>query len=228
MKIIGLQKVSLLNYPGLVSATIFVSGCNFKCPFCHNSSIVKCEYNELSENQIFEYLEERKKMLDGVCVSGGEPTIHKDIKEFIIKLKNMGFKVKLDTNGYNPDMLKDLIDSKCLDYIAMDIKNSDSKYSKTAGVNVDLNLINESVDLIMNSGIDYEFRTTVVEELHTAEDIELICKKLKGASAYYIQNFEDSGDIMQNGLHGFNKEKLLNFVDIAKQHIQNSNLRGID
>ena len=228
MNIVGLQKVSLLNYPGLVSATIYVNGCNFRCPFCHNSSIVKCEYEELSEEQVFEYLIERKKMLDGVCVSGGEPTTQKNLKEFILKLKDMGFKVKLDTNGYNPKVLNELLKSKCLDYVAMDIKNSDEKYTKTAGVNINMDMINESIRLIMNSNIDYEFRTTVVEELHELTDIEFIAKKLAGAKAYFIQNFEDSGDIMQNGLHGFKKEKLQEFIEVAKKYIPNSNLRGID
>lgn len=228
MNIVGLQKVSLLNYPGLVSATIYVNGCNFRCPFCHNSSIVKGEYEKLSEDEVFKYLEERKKMLDGVCVSGGEPTTQKDLKEFILKLKNMGFKVKLDTNGYNPSVLKQLIDLKCLDYIAMDIKNSDEKYSKTAGVPIEISVINESIELIMQSGIDYEFRTTVVEEFHSLADIEFIAKKIKGANAYYIQNFEDSGDIMQSCLHGFKKSKLEEFVQEAKKFISNSNLRGID
>ncbi len=228
MNIVGLQKVSLLNYPGLVSATIYVNGCNFRCPFCHNSSIVKGEYEKLSEDEVFKYLEERKKMLDGVCVSGGEPTTQKDLKDFILKLKDMGFKVKLDTNGYNPSVLKQLIELKCLDYIAMDIKNSDEKYSKTAGVPIEISVINESIELIMQSGIDYEFRTTVVEEFHSLADIEFIAKKIKGAKAFYIQNFEDSGDIMQSCLHGFKKSKLEEFVKEAKKFISNSNLRGID
>ena len=228
MEIGGLQKVTLINYPGLVSATVFVNGCNYRCPFCHNTSIVNKSYDSLDEEEVFAYLIERKKMLDGVCISGGEPTMQKDLEPFIVKLKNLGFKVKLDTNGYRPDLLENLISKNLLDYIAMDIKNSDDKYSLTSGIKVDINKINESINLVINSGIDYEFRTTVVKEFHTKEDIEKISLKIKDAKAYFIQNFEDSGDIMQNNLHGFNKEELLEFLEIAKQHNKNANLRGIE
>ncbi len=228
MKISGLLKVSLLNYPGLVCATIFLSDCNFRCPFCHNSSIAKDEYENLSEDDVLNYLEERKKMLDGVCISGGEPTIHKDLEEFITKIRCLGLKVKLDTNGYAPQVLKNLLDKNLLDYIAMDIKNSKEKYSEITGTIVNIGHIEDSIDLIMNSGIDYEFRTTLVSEYHTLSDIEKIAKRIKGAEAYYLQNFEDSGNIMQSGLHGFKKEEMLKFQDVAKKYVQNTNVRGVD
>ena len=167
-------------------------------------------------------------MLDGVCISGGEPTIHKDLEEFITKIRCLGLKVKLDTNGYAPQVLKNLLDKNLLDYIAMDIKNSKEKYSEITGTIVNIGHIEDSIDLIMNSGIDYEFRTTLVSEYHTLSDIEKIAKRIKGAEAYYLQNFEDSGNIMQSGLHGFKKEEMLKFQDVAKKYVQNTNVRGVD
>ncbi len=228
MHIVGFDKLSLLNYPGKVACTIFTAGCNFRCPFCHNASIVEKDNEELSEEEIFSYLKKRKGIIDAVCITGGEPLLQTDIIEFIIKLKSFGLAIKLDTNGYLPEILQQIIDQKLVDYIAMDIKNSDDKYSKTNGTPCfDINRINKSIELIENSGIEYEFRTTLVAEYHEESDIKKICQKLVGAKRYFLQNFEDSGDIIEQNLHGFEKTKLVNFLSVAKNYISGAELRGV-
>lgn len=228
MHIVGFDKLSLLNYPGKVACTIFTAGCNFRCPFCHNASIVEKDNEEFSEEEIFSYLKKRKGIIDAVCITGGEPLLQTDIIEFIIKLKSFGLAIKLDTNGYLPEILQQIIDQKLVDYIAMDIKNSDDKYSKTNGTPCfDINRINKSIELIENSGIEYEFRTTLVAEYHEESDIKKICQKLVGAKRYFLQNFEDSGDIIEQNLHGFEKTKLVNFLSVAKNYISGAELRGV-
>ena len=167
-------------------------------------------------------------MLDGVCVSGGEPTTQKDLKDFILKLKNMGFKVKLDTNGYNPTVLKQLIELKCLDYLAMDIKNSPEKYAETIGLDsYDISKVKESVSFLLSGSVPYEFRTTLVREFHTPQDIVDIGKWISGAKNYFLQNFVDSGHIIGEGLSGFSREELGNIKEIAKDFAENVELRGI-
>lgn len=187
----GLQKTSLVDFPPYVSCTVFISGCNFRCGFCHNSSLVNDskELKEITEDEIFKFLEKRKHVLDGVCITGGEPTLYKNLGNFIKKIKDKGYKVKLDTNGTNPKLLKELIDKKLLDYIAMDIKSSKEKYSKAAGVNVNLEEIERSIEIIKNSGVDYEFRTTVIPEFFTEKDALSIGKWMKGSKKYALQQF---------------------------------------
>ena len=201
MKIGGLQKFTLIDYPGHIAATVFCLGCNFRCPWCHNPELVLPEKfdkkSEILEKDFFDFLKQRKELLEAVVVCGGEPTIFEDLPEFCAKIKKYGFLVKLDTNGSNPDMLKNLFAHNLVDYIAMDIKapmtNQKSKiknkYERAVGKDVDLGEIKKSIEIIKNSGIDYEFRTTVVPSIHTKEDIIQIAKEIAGAKKYYLQNF---------------------------------------
>lgn len=199
MLICGLQKVTLIDFPGRVAATVFLCGCNFRCPWCYSKELVLPQNIEvqpkISEKQFFDFLKTRQTLLSGVVVCGGEPTIHKDLPQFIKKIKKMNFLVKLDTNGSNPGVLKKLIGDNLLDYVAMDIKQIPNpkskiqKYDEATGIKVNLEKIRESVELIKSSGIDYEFRTTVVPGIHTKEDIIAIAKWLSPAKKYYLQNF---------------------------------------
>lgn len=227
MQIMGLQKMTLLDYPGYVAATIFTGGCNFRCPFCQNASLVNMEEEIIDEAYIFKYLAERKKYLDGVCITGGEPTLQKGLIDFIRKIKNMGYKVKLDTNGTNSQTIEILIDQNLLDFVSMDIKNSKEKYSLTSGANVDLLEIEKTIALLKKSNIDYEFRTTIVYEFHNEKDIEDISIWLKGSKKYVLQQFQDSGKLIQDGLHAYSNEKLIEFKKIFEKNIDNVQVRGI-
>lgn len=199
MEIGGLQKLTLIDFPGRIAATVFLIGCNFKCPWCYSSELVLPEKIKLqpriSEKDFFNFLRERRELLEGVCIGGGEPTINKELSEFIKKIKKLGYLVKLDTNGSNPKMLKKLIDDNLIDYVAMDIKQAQisklkiQNYERAAGVKVDLNKIRKSIEIIKDSGIDYELRTTVVPTVHTKEDIIQIAKEISLAKKYYLQNF---------------------------------------
>jgi pyruvate formate lyase activating enzyme len=190
----GFQKLTLIDYPGKIATTVFTVGCSFRCPFCHNPELVISPgltvQNKL-EREFFDFLKKRKGKLDGVCITGGEPTIQPDLIDFIKKIKNLGFKVKLDTNGNRPDVLKKVIDLKLVDFIAMDIKNQPKNYDKTTGVKGDIKRIKLSVELIKNSRLPYEFRTTVVPGLHSEKDFEEIAKWIKGARAYYLQEYRE-------------------------------------
>lgn len=220
MKISGFDKLTLLNYPDKVACTIFTSGCNLRCPFCHNSGLVTNNYNEISFGSIYEYLKKRIGILDGVCITGGEPLIHADIKDYIKKIKDLGYLVKIDTNGCNPKLLKELIDLKLVDYIAMDIKNIYSKYDITSGVKVNIDNIKKSISIIENSGIDYEFRTTIVKEFHSTQDIKEILSYISSNSNYYIQNFKNSNDVFNRNLSSFSEKELVEM----KNKINNKNI----
>lgn len=220
MKISGFDKLTLLNYPDKVACTIFTSGCNLRCPFCHNSGLVTNNYNEISFESIYEYLKKRIGILDGVCITGGEPLIHADIKDYIKKIKDLGYLVKIDTNGCNPKLLKELIDLKLVDYIAMDIKNIYSKYDITSGVKVNIDNIKKSISIIENSGIDYEFRTTIVKEFHSIQDIKEILSYISSNSNYYIQNFKNSNDVFNRNLSSFSEKELVEM----KNKINNKNI----
>jgi len=190
----GLQKTTLIDFPGRVAATVFLLGCNFRCPFCYSAELVLPEKIKLqpriSEKEFFDFLEERKGLLEGIVICGGEPTINKDLPEFIRKIKQLDYLIKLDTNGSNPKILKKLIDDKIIDYVAMDIKAPLEKYGKAAGVKVNLDDIKESIEIIKSSGrIDYEFRMTVVPSLHEKEDIVLVAKEISPAKKFFLQNF---------------------------------------
>ncbi len=214
MLICGLQKLTLLDYPEKTACTIFTYGCNFRCPFCHNAGLVteKAE-GIISEEDIFSFLSKRQGILDGVCITGGEPTNQKDIIPFMKKIKDMGFLLKLDTNGYNPDMLSEILSQKLADYVAMDIKNSLEKYSVTAGVGIDTEKILRSIELIKTAAPDYEFRTTVVSELHNETDIEAVCELIGNDSPLYLQQFRDSGNLISQGLSPWETERMKTVVE---------------
>lgn len=229
MLIKGLQKLTLLDYPDKMACTVFTAGCNFRCPFCHNASLVtNIDDERISEEEFFSFLEKRQGIIDGVCVTGGEPTLQPDLKDFLKKIKDLGYSVKLDTNGYRPEVLKDVVNSGLIDYVAMDIKNSQSKYALTTGIeNLDISKINESVEFLMSGVVDYEFRTTIVKELHTEEDIQDIVSWISGAKKYYLQGFIDSGDLICTGYSGYDKTGLEKLLNIAKNHFGTVELRGI-
>jgi len=216
----GFDKLTLLNYPDKVACTIFTKGCNFKCPFCHNSSLISLDKENDKYKEVISYLNKRKGILDGVCITGGEPLIHKSTKELIKEIKSMGFLVKLDTNGSNPVMLKELIDENLIDYVAMDIKNTFDKYEMTIGCKTNIDNIKNSIDIIESSNIDYEFRTTIVKELHTFDDIKGIVNMIDKKSKYYIQNFRNSDGVLNKNLNGFTKEELENL----QKEINNENV----
>lgn len=229
MLIKGLQKLTLLDYPGKMACTVFTAGCNFRCPFCHNASLVtNIDDERISEEEFFSFLEKRQGIIDGVCVTGGEPTLQPDLKDFLKKIKDLGYSVKLDTNGYRPEVLKDVVNSGLIDYVAMDIKNSQSKYALTTGIeNLDISKINESVEFLMSGVVDYEFRTTIVKELHTEEDIQDIVSWIQGAKKYFLQGFIDSGDLICTGYSGYDKTELQKLLNIAKNDLSVTELRGI-
>jgi len=191
MKIGNIQKTSLIEFPGLISCIIFTQGCNFRCPYCHNPELVLPEKFEkvIDEEYLFDFLEKRKRYLEGVCITGGEPSIHPDIIEFIKKIKNMGYKIKFDTNGSRPEIIEKLFEENLIDYISMDVKGPIEKYEEIAGVGVEKEKIIKSINLIKNSKIDYEFRTTVVKSQIEIKDFKRIGELIKGARKYYLQKF---------------------------------------
>ncbi len=228
MQINGFQKLTLLDFPEKTACIVFTAGCNFRCPFCHNASLVTHidnSYN-VSEEEIFAYLEKRSGILDGVCISGGEPLLQPDIEQFIRKVKALGYSVKLDTNGSNPEKLIALVESGLIDYVAMDIKNSKEKYSLTAGAEVDISNIEKSVDFLLLGKVDYEFRTTVTDGLHTVEDIAEIGRWIKGAKKYFLQNFTDSGDIIAEKQLPVPKEKLCEMLKAASINVLAAKIRN--
>ena len=230
-KFMGIEKLSLVDYEGKLACTLFTNGCNFKCPFCHNSSLV-INYdnnNYIEDEEIYSYLEKRKKQIDAVVITGGEPTLMPNLIEHITKIKQLGYLVKLDTNGTNPDLIKKLLDLNLIDYIAMDIKNSYDKYDVTTGIkNISLDNIKQSINLILNCNIDYEFRTTLVKEFHNEEDIKEIALMIKGAKKYFLQCFIDKGTCIKNDLHEVSKEETLKFKQILEQTISYVSLRGYE
>lgn len=231
MQIHGLNKTTLLDYPEHVAATIFTGGCNFLCPFCHNRDLVVFPNNQpkLSQYEVLSFLEKRKHILTGVCISGGEPTLQPDIAHFLFHIKSMGFFVKLDTNGYRPEIIRELYEERLIDMVAMDIKTSPKNYSKVVGLShLNIEFILESIQYIMECGIDYEFRTTVVKELHQAEDFEEIGPYIRNCNAYFIQPYKDTDTVIQSGYHTFSIDKLTYFLQIIQKYVPNAKLRGVD
>lgn len=228
MKIGGFQKMTVLDFPGKIACIIFTHGCNFKCPFCHNARLVTEDGDFFDEEEILSYLNKRRGILDGVCISGGEPLIHGEaIFELMRKIKELGFLIKLDTNGYLPNKLKFAIDNGLVDYVAMDIKNSPDKYPQTAGIDiVDMEKIKSSIEIIMSSSVDYEFRTTVTKELHTPEDFVEIGKLIRGAKRYYIQNFVDSGGIISEGSSPLENQGLTALLEAISPYVPSALIRG--
>lgn len=231
MPIHGLNKTTLLDYPGKVAATLFLGGCNFRCPFCQNSSLVLSPQQQpvLSMEEIMLFLNKRKGILDGVCISGGEPTSDKDLISIAEQIHSLGYLIKLDTNGTHPWIMKKLVNNHLIDMVAMDIKSSKDNYSKVSGVkNLDLKPILESVDFLLSGSIPYEFRTTVVRELHTEEDFHAIGEWLEGCDAYYLQAYRDSPEVLMPGFSSYSKEEMQNFQTILLRTIPTVSIRGID
>lgn len=230
MNIKGIQKMTLLDFPGRVACTVFTGGCNFRCPFCHNSDLVISPRltPTIPDEEVFAFLKKRSGLLDGICISGGEPLLQTDLLDFITKAKELGYLVKLDTNGYMTEKLSELISAGMLDYIAMDIKTAPEHYGKLAGIrDFDVSAILESVELIKNSGIEHEFRTTVVGTLHTAGDLEAIGEWLKGEKHYFLQKFVDSGAIIEGGHSPASDDTMREYLEIVRKSIPAAELRGV-
>lgn len=230
VKIGGLEKSSLIDYPGKVSAVVFTYGCSLRCPYCHNPELVIERFNkdiQIRQKYFFDFLKKRVGKLDGVVITGGEPLIYDDLDVFICKIKKLGFLVKLDTNGMHPDKLKYIIDKGLVDYIAMDVKYSESSYIKLAGGKIAYRKISKSIQIIMNSGIEYEFRTTYVKGIHDLDSVEQIASLIKDSRVYYIQNFREgkSIDPTLSSENSFSPTELKKIKKIAKKYIKNVIIR---
>jgi len=226
MDISGLQKTTLLDFPGKVACTVFLAGCNLRCPFCHNAALVTSvpEFT-MDEKEFFAFLRKRQGILDGVCITGGEPTLRPDLPDFIAKIKALGYAVKLDTNGTNPQMLRALLPE--LDYVAMDIKASPERYTAICGGIDLLCAVKESVRILTEGRTDYEFRTTCVHPFHDPEDMASIGRWLSGAKQYYLQSFVDSGDLVGAGTWGLTKEEMEALQRAVLPYIPNTHIRGL-
>lgn len=252
MKIYGFQKTTLLDYPEHVAATVFTGGCNFRCPYCQNAGLVLCggqqkNLKEFSREEVLAHLRKRRGILEGVCITGGEPTLQPDLEEFIREVRNLGYQVKLDSNGYRPEVLRRLLEQELLDYVAMDIKACRANYARAAGLKgmerrednlkgempggggLCLERIEESIALLQGSGIPYEFRTTAVKGLHTVEEFGEIGAWLAGSRAYFIQSYRESGEILDGaGLETFSMEELCEMKRLAERCIDRVELRGVE
>lgn len=231
MEFFGLEKLSLVDYDGKVATTIFTGTCNFKCGFCHNGPLVTDTKNlkSISQEKILDYVKSRKNILDGICITGGEPTLHKDLPDFCKKLKDIGILVKLDTNGTNPEMIKNLLEDGLCDYVAMDIKNSKEDYAPIIGLKTFSTAnVEKSVEYLINSHYDYEFRTTLIKEYHTEKNMEDIGKWIKGAKKYMLQKFKEIDTCLTLGLHEVDIETAKKFKNILIKYIPNTMLRGYD
>ena len=227
MNILGIEKVSFVDFEGKICATIFTGGCNFRCPFCHNSSVVNMSAYKYQEEEILSYLKERKSLLDAVTISGGEPTLQPDLIDFCMKIKKMNYSIKLDTNGTSPSVIENLAKNKLIDYVAIDIKNSFNQYPAICGVqNPGIDNIKKTLDIFKEYKIPYELRTTLVEGFHTEETIRQMADQLQGEKLLYLQKFVDSGDCLKNNLAPIKKEKALLFQTILSNTIKNVYLRG--
>ena len=228
MRIGGIQKLTLLDYPGKVACTVFTVGCNFRCPFCHNASLVTHTEDapSLGIEDVLSFLKKRQGILEGVCLTGGEPLMWKETTELLKEIKALGYSVKLDTNGSFPTRLAEVMEAELADYIAMDIKSSPQNYALAAGCENALESVKESVQLLLNGKIPFEFRTTVVAGLHTPADIEQIAAWIQGAARYYLQGFRDSGDLIGSGLAAFTPEEMTELLSAARKYLPNTEIRG--
>ena len=232
MRIAGLQKLTLLDYPGHVACTVFTPGCNFRCPFCHNAPLVvpeRIDEGGLTEDEVFAFLRKRTGILDGVAITGGEPLLHRDIGAFLEKVRALGFRVKLDTNGSFPDRLIELVRAGLVDRVAMDIKNDPALYGWTAGIaDFDLAPVEHSKDFLLGGEVEYEFRTTVVKGLHTAESLIAAARWIEGAKEYYLQQFKDSGDVIAlAGLGAFDEKEMHALADAVRPIVPAVEVRGV-
>lgn len=231
MLISGLQKLTLLDYPGTVACTVFTGGCNFRCPFCHNAALVLPELMDKNneEEKVLSFLKKRQGVLEGVAITGGEPLLHADMPQFLAKIRELGYKIKLDTNGSFPDRLMEIVNSGLVDRVAMDIKNPPELYAKTVGLEkLDTAAIERSKNFLLEGRVDYEFRTTAVKGLHTAQSIAAAAKWIEGAKEYYLQQFKDSGQLLRGeGLGAFNEEEMKALADAARPYVPSVKLRGL-
>ncbi|MBQ9958954.1 MAG: anaerobic ribonucleoside-triphosphate reductase activating protein [Oscillospiraceae bacterium] len=230
MQIEGVQKLTLLDFPGHVACTVFTPGCNFRCPFCHNASLVVNAPAKGAQDpeELFRFLSKRRGILDGVALTGGEPLLQQGVEEFLRRVKELGFKTKLDTNGSFPDRLRAILDAGLADYVAVDIKNSPAKYPLTTGCTVDFTAqLSQTIKLLAQSGADYEFRTTIVAEYHTDADILAMGEWINGAPRWFLQKFEDSGELICGGLHAADEETMNRFLQLAKPFVGHAALRGM-
>lgn len=228
MRLGGLLKMTLLDFPGRIACTVFTAGCNFRCPFCHNASLVTHLDEEIAVDDFFSFLKKRQGMLDGVCVSGGEPLMQPEMADFLANIRALGYATKIDTNGAYPDKLRALIEGGLVDYVAMDIKNSPAKYAQTIGLSSVPAGVEESVSLLCSGIVPYEFRTTVVDELHEPEDFAAIGQWIAGAPRYFLQKFTDSGDLIGEGLSAPSNEKLRACLAAVAPYVPSASLRGVD
>ena len=231
MFIAGMQKLTLLDFPGVVACTLFTAGCNFRCPWCHNAGLVLPEESPdlLEGDEVLSFLEKRKGVLDGVCVTGGEPLLQAELPEFLRRVKDLGYRVKLDTNGSFPERLEALVREKLVDRVAMDIKNGPSRYAETAGLrDLDLSAVTASKDFLLSDPVDYEFRTTVVRGLHTAESLLEAADWIAGAKQWFLQQFKDSGNLIHGeGLSAFTDGEMQALLETVQKKIPAAQLRGI-
>lgn len=232
MKVTGIQKLTLLDYPGVVACTVFTAGCNFRCPFCHNAMLVLPEQIDdecLTDDEVFGFLKKRRGVLDGVAVTGGEPLLHADMPEFLARVKELGYKIKLDTNGSNPELLSEIVKNKLVDRVAMDIKNAPEEYARTIGLkSFDIAPVERSKEMLLRGDIDYEFRTTVVKEIHTKESLIGAAKWIEGAKEYYLQQFKDSGNlILPDGLSAYDEKQMHALADAVRDYVPTVEVRGV-
>ena len=230
MNFSGFQKLTLLDYPGKVACTLFTAGCNLRCPFCHNASLVTHidNSNIYKKEEILSYLKKRYGVLEGVCISGGEPLLQPNIEDFIREVKSLGYSVKLDTNGFYPDKLISLVEKGLIDYVAVDFKNCYDKYALATGIeNLDINPFKKTVEFLLSGKVDFEFRTTVVKGIHQTQDIVEIAKTIKGAKRYFLQSFVDSGDLISEGLCAISPVDMQKMADLARAFVPNTEIRGI-
>ena len=233
MRISGLQKMTLLDYPGLVACTVFTGGCNFRCPFCHNASLVLPEAmqpSDLTMDEVLAFLKKRQGLLDGVAITGGEPLLHADMADFLREVKALGYRVKLDSNGTFPDRLISLVEEGLVDRVAMDIKNDPALYAKTAGLEtMDMAAVTKSKDYLLSGAVEYEFRTTVVRGLHTRDSLLAAARWIEGAQAYFLQQFKDSGELIApEGLGAFTDEEMRALAEAVRPIIPSVQTRGVE
>ena len=232
MKVTGIQKLTLLDYPGVVACTVFTAGCNFRCPFCHNAMLVLPEQIDdecLTDDEVFGFLKKRRGVLDGVAVTGGEPRLHADMPSFLARGKELGYKIKLDTNGSNPELLSEIVKNKLVDRVAMDIKNAPEEYARTIGLkSFDIAPVERSKEMLLRGDIDYEFRTTVVKGIHTKESLIGAAKWIEGAKEYYLQQFKDSGNlILPDGLSAYDEKQMHALADAVRDYVPTVEVRGV-
>lgn len=234
MRIAGLQKLTLLDFPGRTAATVFTPGCDFRCPFCHNADLVAgggAGAQDVPVKEVLAFLEKRRGLLDGVCVTGGEPLMQPGLADFCARVRELGYAVKLDTNGSFPDRLRALLDAGLVDYVAMDVKNAPSRYAETVGVEgLDLAAVRESIDLLMDGAVPFEFRTTVVRELHAADDLRALARWIEGAPAWFLQSYADSEGVLAGAgrFHAWDPDDLRALLPDLRAFVPAAKLRGMD